>query len=332
MQLKPINEQVIVVTGASSGIGLATAQLAAEQGARLVVVARNGAVLNDVAADLRAKGATVEVCVADIADPDSAERIAAAALAAFGRVDTWVNIAAAGVYGRFDQIPEADHRRVFEVGYFGTVRGSLKAVEVMRASGGALINIGSVLGDVAILQQGVYASMKHAVHGFTNALRAEVMEAGDSVQVTLIKPGAIHTPWPEHARNYMDKPASLPPLIYDPRLVAKAVVFAAAHLRREMTVGGSGALVGVIGTHFPALTELGEALIGTRAQQTDQPPPPEVEDNLYASRSNGRVESEQDTYVRRTSLWLDVQMYPVRAAGAIGAGVLAAALLGLRRR
>lgn len=329
MQQKPIQDQVIVITGASSGIGLATAHLAAAEGAKLLLVARNADALDAVAAEL---GECAVSCVADIADADSAERIAKAALSGFGRIDTWVNVAAAGIYGRFDEVPEADHRRLFDVGYFGTVRNSLKAVEVMRAHGGTLINIGSILGDVSILQQGIYASMKHAVHGFTNALRAEVMEAGDPVQVTLIKPGAIHTPWPEHARNYMDKPASLPPVIYDPRLVAKAIVFAAANPRREITVGGNGALVSLFGTHFPALTEIGEALIGTRAQQTDQPPPPGVTDNLFTSRADGRIESDQDTHVRRTSLWLDAQLFPVRAAGAVGAGLVAALLLARGRR
>ena len=332
MQLKPIHEQVVVLTGASSGIGLATARMAAKQGARLVLVARNGEALDQVAAELRANGGHAEVCVADIADANSAERIAETALSAFGRVDTWVNDAATALYGRFDEVPEADHRRVFDVGYFGTVRGSLKAIELMKERGGALINVGSILSGRAILQQGMYSAMKHAVRGFTDALRTEVMEAGQNVSVTLIKPAAINTPYPEHARNYMDKPGSLPPVIYAPELVAKAIVFAAQHPKRELTVGGSGFIIEMVGTHFPSLMDVGQALFGTRAQQTDTPPPTGVNDNLYEPRADGRTENAQGNAVRRQSLFLDAQLYPLRAAGALGAGLLAAALLATRRR
>jgi len=332
VQLKPIHEQVVVLTGASSGIGLATARMAAKQGARLVLVARNGEALDQVAAELRANGGHAEVCVADIADANSAERIAETALSAFGRVDTWVNDAATAVYGRFDEVPEADHRRIFDVGYFGTVRGSLKAIELMKERGGALINIGSILSGRAILQQGMYSAMKHAVRGFTDALRTEVMEAGQNVSVTLIKPAAINTPYPEHARNYMDKPGSLPPVIYAPELVAKAIVFAAQHPKRELTVGGNGFVIEMVGTHFPGLMDAGQALFGTRAQQTDTPPPAGVNDNLYEPRADGRTENAQGNAVRRQSLFLDAQLYPLRAAGAVGAGLLAAALLATRRR
>lgn len=332
MNLKPVHEQVVVLTGASSGIGLATAHAFAEKGARLVLVARNAAALETVAAELRAKGGQAEVCTVDIADPHAAERIAATAMAAFGRVDTWVNDAAAAVYGRLDQVPEADHRRVFEVGYWGTVRGSLKAIELMRARGGALINVGSVLSERAILQQGPYCAMKHALRGFTDALRAETIEAGHPVSITLIKPAAIHTPYPEHARNYMDKPGTVPPINYDPRLVARAIVFAAEHPRRELTVGGNGLMISKIGNIFPGAMDFMQAAFLTPAQKIDKEPPAGVNDNLYEPRADGRIENEQGGYVRRTSLWLEAQMYPARAVGVIGAGVLAVALLATAKR
>ncbi len=332
LHLKPLDEQVIIITGASSGIGLATAEAAAAKGARLVLVARNGEALNEIAARLRATGAQVAVCVADIADADSATRIAATALDQFGRVDTWVNNAAASLYGRFDKAPEADHRRIFDIGYFGTVRCSLKAVELLRERGGALINIGSVLGDRAIQQQGMYSAMKHAVRGFTDALRVEVAEAGQPVSVTLIKPHGIHTPYPEHARNYMPRPGSLPPPVYDPRLVARAILFAAVHPRRELTVGGLGALASGLGNVFPTLTDIGEVLVGSAAQQIDQPPPPGVNDNLYAARRDGRIDSAQDVPVRTRSLYLEMQIAPLRAVGALSAAVALTALLASARR
>lgn len=330
MKLKALRDQVIVLTGASSGIGLATAEAAAAAGASLVLVARNGDALHAIAARL---GGQIEVVVVDIADADAAERIAEAALGRFGRVDAWVNNAAAATYGTLAETPEADHRRVFDVGYFGTVRNSLKAVELLKERGGALVNVGSILGTRAMLLQGPYSAMKHAIGGFTDALRSEVLEARQPISVTLIKPGSMATPYPEHARNRLAKPVRIPPVEYDPRLVARAILFCLEHPRREITVGGVGRFIEVFGTAFPALTDAGIALIGRASQTIDQPPPADATDNLYEPRADGRIETVQDVHVRRTSLYLDAQLSPLRAAGTIGAGLLAAALLvGVRRR
>ena len=332
MQLKPLHEQVVVITGASSGIGLATAQAASAKGARLVLVARNGDALAEIAARLNAQGGQVEVLAADIADETTADRIADVALARFGRIDSWVNNAAAATYGTLEQTPEADHRRVFDVGYFGTVRASLRAVEVLKDRGGALVNVGSILGTRAMMLQGPYSAMKHAIKGFTDALRSEVLEAKLPVSITLIKPGSMATPYPEHARNRMEQPARIPSVEYDPRLVARAILFCLEHSRREITVGGVGRFIEVFGTAFPGLTDLGIALIGRRSQQIEEPPAPDVADNLYEPRTDGRIETVQDVYVRRISLALEAQIRPLQAVAAVGAGLLAAALLASARR
>ncbi|QXQ07893.1 SDR family NAD(P)-dependent oxidoreductase [Sphingosinicellaceae bacterium] len=332
MQLKPLHDQVVVITGASSGIGLATAEAASARGARLVLVARNGDALAEIAARLNAQGGQVEVVVADIADDSTPERIADAALARFGRVDSWVNNAAAATYGTLAETPEEDHRRVFDVGYFGTVRASLRALEVLKERGGALVNVGSILANRAMMLQGPYSAMKHALKGFTDALRSEVLEARLPVSITLIKPGSMATPYPEHARNRMERPARIPPIEYDPRLVARAILFCLEHPRREITVGGVGRFIELFGNAFPGLTDLGIALIGRGSQQIDQPPAPEVADNLYEHRADGRIETVQDVYVRRTSLALEAQIRPLQAVAAVGAGLLAAALLASPRR
>lgn len=332
MALKPLSDQVVVITGASSGIGLATAEAAAARGAKLVLVARNGAALDEIAARLNGVGGQVAVVVADVADTDTPDRIVAAAMARFGRIDAWVNNAAAATYGTLAETPEADHRRVFDVGYFGTVRGSLRAVEALKERGGVLINVGSILSERAMMLQGPYSAMKRALKGFTDALRSEVLEAGHPVSITLVKPGSMATPYPEHARNRLDKPVRIPPLEYDPRLVARAILFCLEHPRREITVGGVGRLIEVFGNVFPGLTDLGIAMIGRQSQLIDQPPPADAVDNLYEPRADGRIETVQDVYVRRTSLYLDAQLAPLKAAGALGAGVLAAALLATVRR
>ncbi len=325
--LKPLSQQVIVITGGSSGIGLATAEMAAERGARLVLAARNEAALEEVAGRLRAMGAQVAICAADVSNPTDVERIAQTAIDTYGRIDTWVNDAAAALYGKLDEIPIEDHRRVFEVGYWGTVHGSLTAVKHLRTEGGALINLGSVLSERAMILQGAYSAMKHAVRGFTDALRMELEMDGAPISVTLIKPNGMNTPYPEHARNYMARPARIPPIVYDPRLVARAILFAAENPKRELTVGGTGLMISKFGNLMPRVMDLAMEAAGRPVQQIDQPPPPERNDNLYEPREDGMIDSDQDIYVRRTSLWLEAQMRPGLTTALLGGlGLLAAAL------
>lgn len=237
IRLKPIVQQHIVITGATSGIGLAIAEAASAAGARLMLAARNEQALKKIQERLEQAGGDVSILATDVADPDYADQLAAATLSRFGGFDTWVNDAAAATYGTLADTPVADQRRVFEVGYWGTVNGSLVALRHLRSKGGAIINIGSVLSDRAMILQGPYSAMKHAVKGFTDALRTEIQLDRLPVSITLIKPSAMHTPYPDHARKRMGKPAKLPPLVYEPRLVARAVLFAAETPRRELTVG-----------------------------------------------------------------------------------------------
>ena len=330
--LKPLSQQTIVITGGSSGIGLATARRAAREGANVVVAARNEDALEEVVDGIRAEGGRAAWCAADVADGDAATRIGAVAEAEFGGFDTWVNDAAASLYARLEEVTMDEHRRVFDVGYFGTVLGSLHAVKHLADKGGALINMGSVLSERAVPIQGTYCAMKHAVLGFNEALRMELAMAGKPISVTLIKPNGIDTPYPEHARNKMDEPARIPPVVYDPELVAKAICFAAANPRRELLVGGQGYLLTKFGNLFPGLTDLGmEALMGERAQSTDTPPEPGTADNLFEARSDGRERSNQDLNVRTTSYALEAQMHPAITALA-AAGGLAATVAGVLTR
>ena len=334
MTLKSLAQQRIVITGASSGIGLAIAEAAVAAGARVMLSARNGEELERIAERLTQRGGDVGVFVADIAEDDAAERLAAATLARFGGFDTWVNNAAAATFGTVMETSIADQRRVFDVGYWGLVSGSRVAAAHLRRTGGAIINIGSVLSHRTMILQGPYSAMKHAVRGFTDALRMELARDKAPVSVTLIKPTAMHTPYPLHARNLMDKPAKLPPLVYDPRLVARAVLFAAQTPRRELTVGGFG-LGAIIGEVLaPGLLDKAMAMAGTEVQQIAQAPDPGTADNLWQHRTDGRIESDQPQMVRRQSLWLEAQLRPV-AALAVGAamiGAITGTALGLAAR
>src|SRR5919107_2335363 len=235
---KPVEDQVVVITGASSGIGLATAHLFAERGAKgLVLVARNEDALRKIADEL-SHGSTRAIAVAaDVSKREDLERVSRTAIETFGGFDTWVNDAAVAVYGTLEEVPIEDQRQLFEVNYWGVVNGSLIAAQHLRSRGGAIVNVGSVLSERTMILQTQYSASKHAVKAFTDGLRMELEEQGAPVSVTLIKPSSIDTPYIEHARNFLKDQPALPPPAYDPHLVAKAIVFAAENSRRELTVG-----------------------------------------------------------------------------------------------
>jgi short-subunit dehydrogenase len=325
VRLKPIEEQVVVITGASSGIGLATARTFASKGARgLVLVARNGDALKDIADELNARGTRTITVPADVSRRGDLERVADTAIATFGGFDTWVNDAAVAIYGTVEEIPIQDQRRLFEVNYWGVVDGSLIAARHLRErGGGAIINLGSVVSNRAMILQTQYSASKHAVKGFTDGLRMELERDGAPISVTLIKPSGIDTPYPEHARNYLRDEPSLPPPLYDPHLVAQAIVFAAENPKRDLTVGLGGRMIGVLGAVAPRLTDRLMELAGYRLQTTKEHGRPEMRDNLYRPREDGDEYSSLRHRPRKTSLLLMAQMHPV-ATAAVLAGLGAA--------
>jgi short-subunit dehydrogenase len=329
VRLKPLDRQVVVLTGATSGIGLATARLLCHRGARLVLAARNGEALDQLAREIRTRGGEVETVVADVAMQDEVEAIANKAITAFGGFDTWINNAAVAIYGTVDEVPIQDQRHLFDINYWGVVYGSLAASRHLENRGGAIINVGSVLSDRAINVQGPYSASKHAVKAFTDALRMELEARGAPVSVTLIKPSSIHTPYVEHARLYTDAPgATVPPPAYDPALVAKAIAHACEHQKRALVVGFGGYAISLMGNLFPRLTDYVMEAVGRAPQTTDDPGPRDRRDNLYRPRSDLDEHSRQDVMVRKTSLLLEAQLHPVATAVVMaGLGLAAARLL-----
>ena len=282
IKLKPISKQVVVITGATCGIGLTTARMAAEQGATLVLAARNGAALDKLAQELAADEVPVATVVADVGNPADVARIGETAIAHFGRIDTWVNNAGVSVFGRLEEVQPEDHRRVFETNFWGVVNGSLEALKYMKTRGGALINLGSEVSDRAVPLQGMYSASKHAIKGFTDALRMELAHDKVPVSVTLIKPAAVDTLFAMHAKNYMEREPALPPPIYAPELVAQAILYAAQHPKRDVFVGGAAKAVSVGGFHLPALMDKYMASAMFKQQKSDAPARRERANALHA--------------------------------------------------
>lgn len=315
-RLKPLDQQVVLITGASSGIGLVTARTAAARGAKVVLVARDGEALSRIVEEIRESGGQAVLASADVGDLVEVQRAAAKAVETFGRIDTWVNNAGVAIYAKLVDTEMADHERLFRTNYFGTVHGCLTAVEHLQREGGALVTIASIVADIPSPLMGAYAASKHAVKGYVGSLRSEIIADGLPISVTLIKPGGIATPIAERAGAETEHEPVLPVPTYDPALVAEAILDAAVRRRREMTVGGAGLLQTLTVEHFPRLLDaLGGRLMATL---TDPSRPAHTRDNLDAPLGDGRERAARQSG-RRISLHAPVSRNPWLATGALAA-------------
>ena len=321
IRLKRLNDQVMVITGATSGIGLATAKRAAERGARVVLCSRNEPSLQEAVAQIEQSGGTARAVVADVSRPEEVERLAASAVEEFGSLDTWVNNAGVSFYGRLTEVALEDMRQLFEVNFWGMVHGTRAAVPRLRRSGGALINLGSIVSDRAIPLQGTYSASKHAVKGFTDALRMELEEEGAPISVTLIKPSAVDTPYFQHAKNYMDVQPKPPAPVYAPEVVANAILRAAEHPIRDITIGGGGRVLSALGTALPRLTDFYMERAMFDAQRSDTPAEG-FEGNLFGSAGGENLErGGYHGHVMQSSMYTQAALSPARALIAAGLGL-----------
>ena len=332
VKLKRIEDQVVVITGASSGIGLATAKMAAERGARVVLVARDGDGLASARVEIEGSGGRAITVIADVSVPDDVRDVAQKAVDAFGGFDTWVNNAGLSIYGPIEEVPVEDARRLFDVNYWGVVHGTLTAIAHLKEHGGAVINLGSVTSDRAVPLQGHYSASKHAVKAFTDALRMEIEKEGAPVSLTLIKPGAIDTPFPEHARNYMEAEPKHPAPVYDPSVVADAILFCAEHARRDLIVGGGGKMTAAMQS-VPRVADQVMRATMFQGQKRRKAARAEREDSLYEPQGGGRERGNYPGRVWRRSLYTMTSMHrlaTVVSAAAVGAGVVLATRRGRR--
>jgi short-subunit dehydrogenase len=324
LKLKRIRDQVIVITGASSGIGLTTAEMASQAGARVVLNSRNETELRNACERINARGGRAVYVVGDVADPDAMEMVANRAISEFRGLDTWVNNAGIGMYGRLTQMSMADKRRLFDVNFWGVVNGCRAAVRHLRQSGGAIINIGSVTSDRAIPLLGMYSASKHAVKGYTDALRMELEEAGAPIAVTLIKPASINTPFTEHARNYMEEEPEYAGAVYPPEEVARAILRCAEQPMRDVVVGGGGKLMSVMGAVAPRTTDVVMERTLFKSQRKNEPR--NSRDSLHQPQDDGRRHGPTERHVMRRSTYTRAAMSDVgRVLPLIAIGTLVAA-------
>lgn len=319
--LKPIEDQVIVVTGASSGIGLATAYRAAQNGARVVLASRNGPELERIVERIHSKGGTATSVVTDVSKRQDVEHLAEEAVKTYGGFDTWVNNAGVGIYGRLDQVSDEDHHRLFEVNFWGLVYGTQIASRHLKRKGGAIINLGSVVSDLAFPIQGMYCASKHAIKGFTDAFRMELEMENAPISVTLIKPSAIDTPFPQRAKNYLDEEPALPPPVYKPEDVASAICYAAEHGGRDYYIGSGGKLMSSLNKHIPSAVDwLGRTMVGL---ESSGPPKRPREGSLFDLAVDGEIHGEPTTPARR-SLYTGAQTHPLATLALVATAGLAA--------
>ncbi len=324
MRLKPVAEQIIVITGGSSGIGLATAKMAARKGARLVLAARSRDALALAVDQAKQAGGDAILVEADVAIRADVERIAAQAIDRFGGFDSWINDAGVMVWGRVGEVSEADMRRLFETNFWGTVHGSEVALDHLREKGGALINIGSVESDRAFPLQGIYAASKHAMKGFTDALRMEIEADGLPISVTLVKPGSVGTPMPQHSKDYTGFEPRFPPPVYAPEEVAATILRACERPVRDAFVGSSARLMSSLSHRAPRAADWISEKFLLPAEIGDKEAT--ATDNLHEGRSVARVRGDHQGSVIRPSLYSRAARNPGKtmaiAAAAVGLGAL----------
>jgi short-subunit dehydrogenase len=330
----PLEDQVVVIVGASSGIGRETALQMASRGASVVIAARGREALDAVAEEIERGGGRVAVIPTDVVDWGSVQALASDTVDRFGHIDTWVNAAAVSLYATVEHAEVEEIAQVIRVDLLGPIHGVKAVLPYLRwQRSGTIINVGSVLSERAVPLQAAYVAAKHGLKGFTDALRLELERDDSGISVVLIEPSSINTPFFEHARSKLGRqPMPIPP-VYEPSAVAEAIVAAAERPRRTIVVGGSGKLLALAERVDPRLTDL-YMLLGdnmAKSQVTDQPD--DRVDNLFEPvPGRGSTRGRFGDGSRSSSLYtrlFELRPVPVKA---IVLGGLAASVWLLARR
>jgi short-subunit dehydrogenase len=325
---KPLEQQTVVITGASSGFGREAAVLFGRRGANVVLAARDGEALREVAREVEAAGGRARAVPTDVAEWDQVRRLAEAAVARFGGIDTWVNNAGVSLGGLVEDCEVEEIERLIRVNFLGQIHGVKAAWPHMKArKQGAFINVGSIAGTRTFPLQTVYSASKAGVRGFTEGLRLELRREPGEFHVTYIAPGSIDTPIFPDSRSKFGTQLRPPRPVYDATTVAESIVFAAEHPRRDILVGGGAKMFEVLQRISPSFVDwfIGFRDAGIKEQTSDRPSGP---DNLFTPPPGPRrVDGDYPERRYATSLYTKVfehrpLLKPI-AVGALAVGAVA---------
>jgi NAD(P)-dependent dehydrogenase (short-subunit alcohol dehydrogenase family) len=328
--------EVVVVTGASAGVGRATVQAFAKRGAHIGLIARGRAGLEGARRDVEALGGRALVLPLDVADADAVEAAAARVEAEFGPIDVWVNNAMTSVFSPVKEMTAEEFRRVTEVTYLGYVHGSLSALRrMLPRDRGVIVQVGSALAYRGIPLQAAYCGAKHAIQGFCDSLRTELMHDGSNVRVTMVQMPALNTPQFDWVKSRLPNQAQPVPPIHQPEIAAEAILFAADNDRREVWVGWP-TVKAIVGNRIvPWYADMRLAQSGYQSQQTDEPKEPDRPNNLWEPAdddrdwgAHGRFDDRAKAFT--SQLWAAEHrgLVALAAAGIAGAGLALLSMLG----
>ena len=330
MKLKPVEEQVVALMGASTGIGRESALRFAGRGAKVVVSARNGEGLHSLVEEIRHRGGEATAVVADVTDFDQVKAVADTAAERYGRLDTWVHLAAISIFAPFEETTPEEFRQVIEVDLVGQAYGAMAALPLLKREGrGALVHVTSVVARRAVPLQSAYCAAKHGVDGLLESMRVELKREGWTIGVTNVMPAAINTPFFDKARTKLGvKPKGFPPL-YAPGVVADAILYAAEKAPRDIVAGGAAKGM-IVGQRLsPRLMDSIMARGGFGSQMTDEPRSKDAPDALFEPlEDQNRADGDFDGQTLSSSVitWLDTHPAVKRGVLAGAALILATAL------
>jgi NAD(P)-dependent dehydrogenase (short-subunit alcohol dehydrogenase family) len=323
--------EIVVITGASAGVGRATVRAFAKRGASIALLARGTEGLRAAAEEVEAAGCRALPLPVDIADPDAVERAAEQVESQLGPIDIWINVAMATIYAPLHQITPEEYRRATEVTYLGNVYGTMAALKRMRPRNrGTIVQVGSALAYRAIPLQAPYCGAKFAIRGFTDSLRSELLHDRVDIHLTMVQMPALNTPQFDWGRNKLPKrPQPVPP-IFEPEIAAEAIVFATYARRREVWVGGPTIKAIIANKIFPGLLDRYLAHDGYSGQLSSEPADPSAPDNLFepvAGDHGAHGRFDRRSTPRSGALWASMHKESLVAGVALGGLALLGACL-----
>jgi NAD(P)-dependent dehydrogenase (short-subunit alcohol dehydrogenase family) len=330
MRLKPVEEQIVALMGASSGIGRVTALRFAERGAKVIVSAKNEKGLDSLVEEIRSKGGQATAIPAEVTEFEQVKAVADGAVETYGRLDTWVHLAAVLLVASFEDTTPEEFSRVVDVNLMGQVHGAMAALpHIKREGGGALIHVSSMGAKPSIPLQSAYCASKHGIDGFLESLRVELQHEKLPISVTHVMPATINTPLFDKARTKLGVKPVAPPPIYQPGIVADAILHAAEHPARDLVVGGAARAVMTAQQISPRLLDALLRRFGFGVHYTNDPKTEEDPDNLFDPvQGLDTVEGSFGDRAHPKSLYDWIELHPtLKRATALGAALAALAIV-----